>query len=102
MEAYRNYLSILEQKVPHHLHEPFSLLQLRHMGRVGKLNPSDFGNVSEIRFNDNVMCFVVTPVQKQRRDVDFVEVIDNAPSFERADDVEFVWTIPSRVSEVRT
>lgn len=59
-----NYLSVLEQKIAHHLHEPFCLLQLWDMGRVGKLNPSDFGNILKVRFDGYVMCFVVTPIQK--------------------------------------
>ena len=56
--------SILEQEVSDHLHEPFCLLQLRDMRRVGKLNPFDLGNALEVWFDDHVMRFVVTPVQK--------------------------------------
>lgn len=89
---------MLEQEIPNHLVVPFCLLQLRDMRRLGKLNPFDLGNVFEVWFDGHVMRFVVTPIQKQRRDVYLVKIIDDAPSFERTNNVELVWSVPSQAS----
>lgn len=64
------------------------------MGRIGKLDPLDLGNVFEVWFDGHILCFVITPIQKQRRDVYLVEIINDAPGLERTDDVELVWSVP--------
>lgn len=93
--------SIFEQEIPDHLNVPCCLLQLRDMCRVGKLNPFDLGNVFEEWLDRYVLRFVVTPIQNQRGDVYLVKIIDDAPSFERTNNVELVWSVPSQVSKVR-
>jgi hypothetical protein len=76
------------------LHVPLSLLPLRKVARLGKGNPLDLGDAIEEGLDDGVGRLVVAAVDEQRRDGDGVELVNNAPVAEGANDVEFGRAIP--------
>src|SRR5438128_2706508 len=85
------YLSVvLIEEVPNRLHAPLLFLDVRHVAGVLEYDPARAGDVIPERLDAGRRRLVVATRDDQRRHVDPVQLGNDVPVLERADDEELV------------
>ena len=65
-------LSAASQEVLNNSHKFLPLLQLRRVAALGKPDPFDLLDLTEIWHHDFVLCFVVATIDEEGRNVDML------------------------------
>ena len=80
---------VFNQAAPNKLHVLLPLLILWHVTRLGEGEPFHLLDAMEEGCNDVILRLVVNAVDKEGRNVDLGDILENRPVFQGACDVEF-------------